>query len=73
MGKITRSNEKNLDIKRSYMSELRAIADAISKVLGDNFLGFYVMGSFVMGDWDPQKSDVISARQTLSAHASRVK
>jgi len=58
MGKISRSKEKNLDMKRSYMIQLRAIADAISKALRDNFLGFYIMGSFVMGDWDPQRSDI---------------
>jgi streptomycin 3"-adenylyltransferase len=40
------------------MIQLTAIADAISKALRDNFLGFYIMGSFVMGDWDPQKSDI---------------
>jgi streptomycin 3"-adenylyltransferase len=58
MGKITRSKEKNLDIKCRYMIELTAIADAISKTLMDNFLGFYIMGSFVMGDWNPKKSDI---------------
>ena len=58
MGKINRSKEKNLDTKRSYMIELTKIADAISKALRDNFLGFYIMGSFVMGDWDPQRSDI---------------
>ena len=58
MGKITRSKEKNLGMKRSYMIELTVIAEAISKALKDNFLGFYIMGSFVMGDWDPQKSDI---------------
>jgi len=58
MGKITRSKERNLDRKRSCMIELTKIADAISKVLKDNFLGFYIMGSFVMGDWDPQNSDI---------------
>lgn len=58
MGKISRSKEKNLDMKRSYMIQLTAIADAISKALRDNFLGFYIMGSFVMGDWDPQRSDI---------------
>jgi hypothetical protein len=56
MGKILRSEEENL--RRSYVIELTKIADAIFKVLGDNFLGFYIMGSFVMGDWDPQKSDI---------------
>ena len=43
MGKITRSKEKNLGMKRSYMIELTVIAEAISKVLKDNFLGFYIM------------------------------
>ena len=58
MEKITPSKEKNLDIKRSYMAELTTIVDAISKPLRDNFLGFYIMESFVMGDWNPQKSDI---------------
>jgi len=58
MGKIIRSEEKNLDKKRRRMIELAKIADAISKVLKHNFLGFYIMGSFVMGDWEPQMSDI---------------
>ena len=56
MGKIACSEEENL--RRSYVIELIKIADAIFKVLGDNFLGFYIMGSFVMRDWDPKKSDI---------------
>jgi len=47
-----------LDKKCDYVSELKRIAEDISRILRDNFVGFYVMGSFVMGDWDPKKSDI---------------
>ena len=58
MAKATHTKKEHLDQKHKYMIELGRIADDISKVLKDNFLGFYVMGSFVMGDWNPQKSDI---------------
>lgn len=47
-----------MDKKCDYVSELKRIAEDISRILRDNFVGFYVMGSFVMGDWDPKKSDI---------------
>ena len=34
------------------------MGEDLSKILMDNFVGFYIMGSFVMGDWDPQRSDI---------------
>ena len=40
------------------MIGLKTIAYDVSKALKDNFLGFYIMGSFVMGDWNSQKSDI---------------
>lgn len=58
MAKATRTKKEQLDKKHNYVVGLGKIADAISKVLKDNFLGFYVMGSFVMEDWDLQKSDI---------------
>ena len=71
MRKISHSEEENL--RRNYMIELTIIADAISKALKDNFLGFYIIGSFMMGDWDPQKSDIdfiIITRKTLNKEES---
>jgi streptomycin 3"-adenylyltransferase len=47
-----------LDRKYDYMSELRRVARDLSGILRSNFVGFYVMGSFVMGDWDPKRSDI---------------
>lgn len=47
-----------MDKERKYKFELKEIAQRISRILKDNFVGFYVMGSFVMGDWDPEKSDI---------------
>lgn len=40
------------------MSELKRMASDLFRILNDNFVGFYVMGSFVMGDWDPKRSDI---------------
>jgi predicted nucleotidyltransferase len=47
-----------LDRKYDYISELKRVARDLSGILKGNFVGFYVMGSFVMGDWDPEKSDI---------------
>lgn len=58
MAKTTHTKEEHLKQKHKYMIGLERIAHDISGILRDNFLGFYVMGSFVMGDWDPQKSDI---------------
>ena len=71
MGKIACSEEENL--RCSYVIELTKIAGAVSKALRDNFLGFYIMGSFVMGDWDPQKSDIdfiVVTRKALNKEES---
>jgi predicted nucleotidyltransferase len=57
MANVTHTKKERLD-KKHYMIGLEKTADDISKVLKDNFLGFYIIGSFVMGDWDPQKSDI---------------
>jgi predicted nucleotidyltransferase len=40
------------------MFELKEICKQISGILKENFVGFYVMGSFVMGDWDSERSDI---------------
>jgi hypothetical protein len=47
-----------LDREYDYMSELGRVARDLSAILKDNFVGFYIMGSFVMGDWDPKRSDI---------------
>ena len=47
-----------MDRKYDYISELERVARDLSGILKGNFVGFYVMGSFVMGDWDPEKSDI---------------
>jgi hypothetical protein len=44
--------------ENNYMSELRRVARDLSRILRSNFVGFYIMGSFVMGDWDPKRSDI---------------
>jgi predicted nucleotidyltransferase len=62
-----------LDRKHHYESELKEIAGQISGILKRNFVGFYVMGSFVMGDWDPEKSDIdfiVITRKPLSKRES---
>ena len=48
----------SLDREYDYMSELERVARDLSGILRSNFVGFYVMGSFVMGDWDPKRSDI---------------
>jgi hypothetical protein len=52
------SEEKQLYGKHDYVSELERVASDLDGILKGNFVGFYVMGSFVMGDWDPEKSDI---------------
>ena len=47
-----------MDKKSGFISELKKTAEDLSKILKDNFMGFYVIGSFVMGDWDPKRSDI---------------
>ncbi len=51
-------SERQLDRKHRYGSGLKEIAGQISGILKKNFVGFYIMGSFVMGDWDPERSDI---------------
>ena len=58
MAKKTHTEKEHSDKKRNCMIGLGRIADAISKILKENFVGFYIIGSFVMGDWNPKKSDV---------------
>jgi predicted nucleotidyltransferase len=48
----------SLHREHDYISELRRVARDLSGILRGNFVGFYIMGSFVMGDWDPEKSDI---------------
>jgi len=62
-----------LDRKYDYISELERVARDLSGILKGNFVGFYVMGSFVMGDWDPEKSDidfVVVTRKPLNKRES---
>jgi hypothetical protein len=48
----------SLDRECDYISELGRLARNLSRILRGNFVGFYIMGSFVMGDWDPKRSDI---------------
>lgn len=41
-----------------YEVKLKEVSNEISKILRDNFIGFYISGSSTMGVWDPQKSDI---------------
>lgn len=62
-----------MDRKYDYISELKRVARDLSGILKGNFVGFYVMGSFVMGDWDPEKSDidfVVVTRKPLNKRES---
>jgi len=47
-----------LDREYDYMSRLNRVVKYLSGILKDNFVGFYIMGSFVMEDWDPKTSDI---------------
>ena len=47
-----------MDREYDYMSRLNRVVKYLSGILKDNFVGFYIMGSFVMGDWDPKTSDI---------------
>jgi predicted nucleotidyltransferase len=38
--------------------ELQRIGRGIATLLGENFVGFYITGSFAMGAWNPQRSDL---------------
>lgn len=51
-------SERQLGRRQCCESDLEEIAGQIAGILKKNFVGFYVMGSFVMGDWDPEKSDI---------------
>ena len=62
-----------MDRKYDYISELKRVARHLSGILKGNFVGFYVVGSFVMGDWDPEKSDidfVVVTRKPLNKRES---
>jgi hypothetical protein len=48
----------SLDRKYDYTPELGRVARDLSGILKDNFVGFYIIGSFMMGDWDPERSDI---------------
>ncbi len=39
-------------------AELQRIAREVAALLQENFVGFYITGSFTMGAWNPQKSDL---------------
>lgn len=54
---------------------LLKIAHEIANVLGENFIGFYLSGSFVMGAWNPQTSDLdflVVTRQPLNANEDAI-
>ncbi len=38
--------------------ELQGIGQGIATLLGENFIGLYITGSFTMGAWNPLRSDV---------------
>jgi hypothetical protein len=46
------------DRQCDYMSKLRRMAGELSDILNSNFVGLYVIGSFVMDDWNPRTSDI---------------
>lgn len=46
------------NLQAHYLSGLKKVAEGLSDILKGNFVGFYIMGSFVMGDWDPGTSDI---------------
>jgi predicted nucleotidyltransferase len=48
----------SLDTEHDYMSELKRMAEHLTDILKANFVGLYIMGSFVMGDWNPETSDI---------------
>lgn len=58
MAKAKDIKSERLGRRHKYIVGLRRTADSVSRVLGGNFLGFYIIGSFVMGDWNPEKSDI---------------
>lgn len=73
MRKIARREEKHFDVKHSCITQLAKISHAVSRVLEDNLVGFYIIGSFVMGDWNPQRSDIdfiVVTRRPLSKDES---
>lgn len=58
-----------LGYNQSMDDELHDIAANIADVLKENFIGFYIFGSYAMGSWDPQKSDIdvmVVLRQPLT-------
>jgi hypothetical protein len=57
-GKKPVSMGTSLDTKHDYMSELKRMAGYLTDILKGNFVGLYIMGSFVMGDWNPKTSDI---------------
>jgi predicted nucleotidyltransferase len=67
------NSETQLNEELHYQSELKNAGQRISGILKKNFVGFYVMGSFVMGDWNPEKSDIdfiVVTRKPLSKRES---
>jgi hypothetical protein len=69
MAKAKYINSERSGRQYKYIVGLRRTADSVSRALGGNFLGFYVIGSFVMGDWNSEKSDIdfiVVSRKPLS-------
>src|SRR5260370_7979948 len=44
--------------KARVQAELQRIGRNIADILQENFVGFYITGSFAMGAWNPQNSDL---------------
>jgi len=44
--------------EHDYTPELKRMAEHLSDILKSNFVGLYIMGSLVMGDWNPRTSDI---------------
>lgn len=44
--------------KARIQAELQRIGRNIAEILQENFVGFYITGSFAMGVWNPQSSDL---------------
>jgi predicted nucleotidyltransferase len=58
MTRASSIEKERLNRKSRYVTELAKVASDISGVLKENFIGFYIMGSFVMANWNPQRSDI---------------
>lgn len=44
--------------KAAVQAELQKLGQRVALLLQSNFIGLYIMGSFTMGAWNPQSSDI---------------